>query len=638
MRTPYRTMRHRLSRRAVAFGRRLPTRARHRLRRTIDQLARLRSRRSNPLGTPEIVTAFDHWATQQAIADTLVATLTGAGLEVVRLQRNERITLAVAKQNRDAALTALAGDPTTRAWFATDGSGRPRPLGAITPSGDNLRVFRWLAAPDGTLLSDAACGVQLQFWRTAGAKAVRRDGGDYPSGTRLAPGPTWVAPYLTPDLWQEAQTDPARRLRPQAPPHLLTLTEPVDIVYTWVDDADPAWQRRRASVQPSAALAADALHTGRTWNRDELRYSLRSVAMYAGWFRHIWLVTDGQVPEWLADHPRLTVVPHSAIFSDPAALPTFNSHAIESQLHHIDGLAEHFLYLNDDVFFGRPVRPDQFFAGPGIARFSPAPIAIDRQLEPHRLNGAMLAARNNREFLESTLGRTVTHRMRHTPHAHLRSSLAALEAAHPDLVARVARSRFRAANDLSIASDLGHYWAFAHGQAVTNGLSKIFQSMALIDAGPLRADDNSVTAAAKNNRTMLENDFGRTITNKLWHTPKPHSRALMTDFEGRHPELFDTVMRSRFRSGSDYSLASTLYAYYAFANHQAVTSRLRYGYLDLGSDAPWTTLEQWLRHRNLHCLCVNDGTVNPSARAQASAALAEFLEAYFPLPSRWERS
>lgn len=226
--------------------------------------------------------------------------------------------------------------------------------------------------------------------------------------------------------------------------------------------------------------------------------------MYAGWFRHIWLVTDGQVPEWLADHPRLTVVPHSAIFSDPAALPTFNSHAIESQLHHIDGLAEHFLYLNDDVFFGRPVRPDQFFAGPGIARFSPAPIAIDRQLEPHRLNGAMLAARNNREFLESTLGRTVTHRMRHTPHAHLRSSLAALEAAHPDLVARVARSRFRAANDLSIASDLGHYWAFAHGQAVTGNLAFRY-----IDIGsPLMPEYLDSLLARRNEDCFCLNDAG----------------------------------------------------------------------------------------------------------------------------------
>ena len=38
-------------------------------------------------------------------------------------------------------------------------------------------------------------------------------------------------------------------------------------------------------------------------------------------------------------------------------LPTHNSHAVESQLHHIPGIAEHFLYSNDDMFFGRPLQP-----------------------------------------------------------------------------------------------------------------------------------------------------------------------------------------------------------------------------------------------------------------------------------------
>ncbi|MFD0331960.1 hypothetical protein ACFQZC_36840 [Streptacidiphilus monticola] len=89
-----------------------------------------------------------------------------------------------------------------------------------------------------------------------------------------------------------------------------------------------------------------------------MRYSLRSIHQYAPWVRRIHLVTAGQRPVWLnTDHPDIRVVDHREIFSDPDALPTFNSHAIESQLHHIDGLAEHFLYLNDDVLFGRLVSP-----------------------------------------------------------------------------------------------------------------------------------------------------------------------------------------------------------------------------------------------------------------------------------------
>jgi hypothetical protein len=44
---------------------------------------------------------------------------------------------------------------------------------------------------------------------------------------------------------------------------------------------------------------------------------------------------------WLdTEYPGITVVSHREIFGDTGRLPTFNSHAIESRLHRIPGLAE----------------------------------------------------------------------------------------------------------------------------------------------------------------------------------------------------------------------------------------------------------------------------------------------------------
>ena len=34
-------------------------------------------------------------------------------------------------------------------------------------------------------------------------------------------------------------------------------------------------------------------------DNDELKYSLRSVQMFASWINKIFIVTDGQVPDWL---------------------------------------------------------------------------------------------------------------------------------------------------------------------------------------------------------------------------------------------------------------------------------------------------------------------------------------------------
>ncbi|MFE9500585.1 stealth family protein [Streptomyces collinus] len=104
---------------------------------------------------------------------------------------------------------------------------------------------------------------------------------------------------------------------------------PIDAVYTWVDGQDPAWLRRRAEVT-GEAYHEEAANAARYISRDELRYSLRSLHQNAPWIRTICLVTDEQMPQWLdTSVPRLKVVSHENIFTNPELLPTFNSHAIE---------------------------------------------------------------------------------------------------------------------------------------------------------------------------------------------------------------------------------------------------------------------------------------------------------------------
>ena len=49
------------------------------------------------------------------------------------------------------------------------------------------------------------------------------------------------------------------------------------------------------------------------------------------------------------------------LFPNKSHLPTFSSPAIESHLHRIPGLSDKFIYLNDDVMFGRDVWPDDFY-------------------------------------------------------------------------------------------------------------------------------------------------------------------------------------------------------------------------------------------------------------------------------------
>ena len=50
--------------------------------------------------------------------------------------------------------------------------------------------------------------------------------------------------------------------------------------------------------------------------KQELRYSLRSLEMFAPWIRHVYIVTNGQIPYWLnLDNPRLTLITHQVSYA-----------------------------------------------------------------------------------------------------------------------------------------------------------------------------------------------------------------------------------------------------------------------------------------------------------------------------------
>lgn len=127
----------------------------------------------------------------------------------------------------------------------------------------------------------------------------------------------------------------------------------IDVVYTWVNGSDPSFLAQLTEYSPRQYDKA------RYDDKNELRYSLRSLEKYAPWVRNVYIVTNGQVPGWLnLEHPRLRLVTHAEIADDDTALPTFSSAAIETFIHRIPGLSRQFLYLNDDIFLGAPLYPD----------------------------------------------------------------------------------------------------------------------------------------------------------------------------------------------------------------------------------------------------------------------------------------
>lgn len=140
----------------------------------------------------------------------------------------------------------------------------------------------------------------------------------------------------------------------------------IDIVYTWFDGNDTQWNaKRNALLPPVEQQNQESFCDARIVSNDELKYSLRSVEMYASWVNRIFIITDNQTPQWLdVNHPKIVIVDHKDILP-PTALPTFNSNAIEQGIANIKELSNQFLYSNDDTLFGRHTSPDYFFTKEG---------------------------------------------------------------------------------------------------------------------------------------------------------------------------------------------------------------------------------------------------------------------------------
>ncbi|WP_264214790.1 stealth conserved region 3 domain-containing protein [Leisingera thetidis] len=295
---------------------------------------------------------------------------------------------------------------------------------------------------------------------------------------------------------------------------------PVDLVYTWVNNGDPGWQAMHAAAkgiaQEAAEHEADARSLARFTNRDELRYSLRSVERYLPWINRIFVFSNCPPPEWLEPSERLVWVDHTEVI--PAhCLPTFNSHAIESFLHRIPGLAENFLYLNDDFFINEPLPQAYFFAANG---------QCNANLEDYGVvNGALRAedkdylnaARNGAELMRRRFGLVPSRLHKHAPYALKKSVLEKMEAEFPEAFERTRQAQFRSAGDVSTVSFLFHHYAFATGA----GTRIAYRSRLLKNTAPDIQRELRTLEEGRKIRTFCLNDGGDSHNDEVWNREIP---------------------------------------------------------------------------------------------------------------------
>jgi hypothetical protein len=372
----------------------------------------------------------------------------------------KKLRAALVEACRDEPFYSMTVDAKKKtSVLVADGELSPNRQGRI------FRLYRPRVEPVGGFEFGASAGVQIELWSFEGEQLIlpiensltRRTllRQDAVRGTVERYGHTWPT------------------IENMFADHASDISFDIDMVFSWVDGSSPEYIAARRAQQQGHVLGEGDDHEARFRQINELKYALRSVYMFAPWVRRIFIATDSPAPAWLADHPSVTIVRSEEFFADPSVLPTHNSQAVECQLHHIEGLSEHFLYSNDDMFFGRPVGPDMFFTPGGITKFIEAETRIGLGENDAERSGFENAARVNRKLLWNRFGRITTRHLEHTAAPLRRSLVAQMEEEFPEEFRKTAASRFRAADNISVTNSFYHYYALLTGRAVTQTAAKV---------------------------------------------------------------------------------------------------------------------------------------------------------------------
>ena len=272
--------------------------------------------------------------------------------------------------------------------------------------------------------------------------------------------------------------------------------KPIDIVIPWVDPNDPVWQAEKRKYQDPNNEEADSREIRyRDW--DNLKYVFRSIEKCAPWVRKVHFITCGQVPEWMnVNNPKLHLVNHTD-YIPHEYLPTFSSHVIELNMHRIPGLSDQFIYINDDIFFLRDLKPTDFFRN-GL----PCDVNIQNLIVPNRVSFTPIVFKtvayinkhfNKRKNIKTRPGQFINLKYgfaglvsffmflkwedytgfynHHLAHSYLKSTLETVWNEEPNILKETCTHRFRDHNDVNqyffrfwqLAS--GNFWpSTLHGQ------------------------------------------------------------------------------------------------------------------------------------------------------------------------------
>ena len=158
-------------------------------------------------------------------------------------------------------------------------------------------------------------------------------------------------------------------------------------------------------------------------------------------------------------------------------MPTFNSQALESNLHRIPNLSEHFIYFNDDVFLGTPVSRLDFFSSDNKVKvlfeksLSPSGPPLENETSYRR------AWRNTNAFLDKLYKPEPRYRLKHAPFALRKSFIEEAEKVFPFIFESNSSHKFRSDMDYNMTNGLLQYYWYYNNKIEVGEMTNIMVSL-----------------------------------------------------------------------------------------------------------------------------------------------------------------
>ncbi|TVP49006.1 MAG: capsular biosynthesis protein [Mongoliibacter sp.] len=259
-----------------------------------------------------------------------------------------------------------------------------------------------------------------------------------------------------------------------------TRKQPIDAVITWVDGNDPIHQSKMDNaLKGKTRKYIPGAEKTRFGNANELKYSTLSLLKFAPFIRKIFIVTDSQYPNIQDDIEKtfpdrvndVQVIDHKEIFRDHLEfLPTFNSRSIEALLWKIKDLSENFIYLSDDMFVIRPLKPqDLFLEGRPVMRgkWLVRPVlrnlwnALNTKMQHKLLKNKAFQPKPSFHIGQWNSAKALGFKWSyffssHTPHAVNKNTLKNYFDKHPDILTNQVKYKFRHNSQFNCASFFYH--------------------------------------------------------------------------------------------------------------------------------------------------------------------------------------